>query len=395
MRTAIDYAIGSKTARLRLKPRRKAYYRQLGRGLTLGYVRTATGPGRWIMRELVGYNRYRTQVLADADDLIAADGQKVKSFDQASIAATKAAKTRGRSGPLTVKDACERYIEALAVRSRHSEEARACLTKHVYESLGARSLGHLTTAELEKWRSKLIRRDPANPEIERRSKDTINRITSYVKAAFNAAFQDEANAIPSDGAWRRLKPFKNVSRPREHDFSEADVRKLLKKASDQSFRNLLAAGYLTGARYGELAALKVRDFDRERAILNIQIGKTGARTVILQQEAAKFFAKVAGKRSGDEPLLPRADGTRWAKSHQHRPMKAALKAADLPVSASFYTLRHSFISRAIERGMPITIVAENVGTSVRMIEVTYAKILVEKRRHHIEAGVPKLGAVPG
>ena len=390
MRTAIDYSIGTKTARLKLDPRPKPYYRQLGRGLTLGYVRVDAGPGRWVMRELVSYNKYRTRVIADADDLIAADGLKVQSYEQAAASATKFAKTRARTGTLTVKEACDRYIEALSARSRHADEAKACLAKHVIPSLGDRQLASLTTAELEKWRSKLIRRDDKDRDVERRSKDTVNRIMSYVKAAFNAAFQDEVNGIPSDGAWRRLKRFKNVSRPREHDFSEAQVRRLIKHAPDLAFKTLLTAGFLTGARYGELAALDVRDVDTQRGLLHVRMGKTGPRTVILQDEARRFFGKLAKGRGSDEPLLTRADASRWGKSHQHRPMKAALRASELPPKASFYTLRHSFISRCIEGGVPITMIAENVGTSVRMIEVTYAKIIVEKRRHHIEGGVPRL-----
>src|SRR5437763_793695 len=112
MRTAIDYSIGTKTARLKLKPRPKPYYRQLGRGLTLGYVRVEAGPGRWVMRELASYNKYRTRVIADADDLIAADGKRVQSYEQAAASATAFAKTRARTGTLTVKEACDRYIEA-------------------------------------------------------------------------------------------------------------------------------------------------------------------------------------------------------------------------------------------------------------------------------------------
>jgi hypothetical protein len=37
---------------------------------------------------------------------------------------------------------------------------------------------------------------------------------------------------------------------------------------------------------------------------------------------------------------------------------------------------------------PINVIADNCGTSVRMIEKTYAKILAEKRRDFIERGAP-------
>jgi hypothetical protein len=39
--------------------------------------------------------------------------------------------------------------------------------------------------------------------------------------------------------------------------------------------------------------------------------------------------------------------------------------------------------------VPLNIIADNCGTSVRMIEKTYAKILAEKRQDFIERGAPK------
>jgi integrase len=71
-------------------------------------------------------------------------------------------------------------------------------------------------------------------------------------------------------------------------------------------------------------------------------------------------------------------------------MAAALKASGLDKSGTFYALRHSYISRAIEGGVPLIIIAENCGTSFRMIENTYAKILAEKSREFIERGAPSL-----
>ena len=48
------------------------------------------------------------------------------------------------------------------------------------------------------------------------------------------------------------------------------------------------------------------------------------------------------------------------------------------------------IARAIEGGVPLNIIGDNCGTSVRMIEKTYAKILAYKRREFIERGAPSL-----
>ena len=71
-------------------------------------------------------------------------------------------------------------------------------------------------------------------------------------------------------------------------------------------------------------------------------------------------------------------------------MKRTVESAGLDTKATFYALRHSYISRAIEGEAPLLVVAENCGTSVRMIEKTYAKILADKRREFIERGAPRL-----
>ena len=72
------------------------------------------------------------------------------------------------------------------------------------------------------------------------------------------------------------------------------------------------------------------------------------------------------------------------------PMKRAIRKANLDARDCFYALRHAYISEAIENNVPLTVIAENCGTSVRMIEETYAKVLFEKKRDFVEQGAPKL-----
>jgi integrase len=115
------------------------------------------------------------------------------------------------------------------------------------------------------------------------------------------------------------------------------------------------------------------------------------RAIILQPEAFTFFKLISKDRSADEPLLRRSDGARWSRSHQQRRMALALERAGLDKEGTFYALRHSYISRAIEGEVPLNIIGDNCGTSIRMIETTYAKVLAGKRREFIERGAPSLG----
>jgi integrase len=211
-----------------------------------------------------------------------------------------------------------------------------------------------------------------------------------VKALLNHALRDPANRISDDHAWRLVRPFRGVAAPREVHFSVEQARALIAAAPDKGFADLLTAGFLTGARYGELIGCSVRDFDPVGKTHRVD-GKTGPRTIILQPEAVRFFDLVSKDRAADEPILSRSDGARWNRSQQQRRMALALQDAGLDEKGTFYALRHSYISRAIEGEVPLNIIADNCGTSIRMIETTYAKILAGKRREFIERGAPSLG----
>lgn len=209
-----------------------------------------------------------------------------------------------------------------------------------------------------------------------------------VKALLNHAVKDPSNGISDDSAWRLVKSFQGVSQAREIRYTETEVFRLIKCAPDQSTSDLITGAYLTGARYGDLAETKVSHFDSRAKTLRVRVGKTGARTVILQTSASNFFEKLVKGREADEYLFVRGDKTRWKASDQTRPVKGALSKAGLPEDGCLYGLRHTYVSCAIEGGVPLNVIADNCGTSVRMIEKNYAKILAEKRRDFIEKGAP-------
>lgn len=391
-RTAKDYDTRTKTARAKLKPRRKPYYRQIGPNKTLGYFRRNGAAGAWQVRESIG-GQYKYRTLGQADDLAPADGRDVLAFDQALRMVTHP-RVAAPVGKLTVRKALDDYLASLAARSKHADEYRGAAEKHILPVLGEHRVDRLTKTQIEGWLAELVRNDPDDPDFRRRSQDTANRILTILKAALNLAFADEANNIGTDAAWRRVKPFRDVARSREDDLDPKQVRLLIAKAAsfDQSLANMIEAGYLTGARMGELAAVSVRDLDVARHTLRVD-GKTGQRIVTLTDEAANFLRRLTIGRKRDDALLPKADGERWRRSGHHRAIKRGLALAELPSSASFYTLRHAHISRAIEGGMPLSLIADNCGTSLTMIQKNYAHVLARTRRDTIQKTAPKLRRV--
>ena len=85
-RTVRDTALATRSARLRLAPRAKPYWRLLEQGLHLGYRRRATG-GTWIARRRDSNGTYNEEKLGLADDLQDANGVSILDFTQAQRAA--------------------------------------------------------------------------------------------------------------------------------------------------------------------------------------------------------------------------------------------------------------------------------------------------------------------
>ena len=381
----------TRTARLKLPVVRKPLFLRIGPSLSLGYRRNQVA-GTWVLRIADGKGGAITRAIGTADDFTDADGATVLNFWQAQEKAQATARNSSGQGvpkPLTVRRAAEVYLEKLEAKNpRTARDTRGRLNLHFLNKFGDVLVTSLTKSKLEGWLNSMALKSQ-DREAVRRSKDSANRVLSMVKALLNHALRDPANGITDDHAWRLVKPYHGVATPRATHFSAAQARALIAATPDREFADLLTAGFLTGARYGELIACSVRDFDEAGRTLSVD-GKTGPRTIILQPEAVSFFKTVSGERGGNEPLLRRGDGARWNRSHQQRRMALALERAGLDPEGTFYALRHSYISRAIEGEVPLNIIADNCGTSVRIIETTYAKVLANKRRDFIERGAPSL-----
>ncbi len=185
------------------------------------------------------------------------------------------------SGPLTVGRAAEVYLEKLEAKNpRTARDTRGRLKLHFLNKFGDELVTSLTKSKLEGWLNSMALKSQ-DREAVRRSKDSANRVLSMVKALLNHALHDSANGITDDHAWRLVKPYHGVATPRATHFSEAQARALIEATPDREFADLLTAGFLTGARYGELIACSIRDFDEAARTLSVD-GKTGPRTIVLR-----------------------------------------------------------------------------------------------------------------
>jgi integrase len=417
-RTVRDAKLESRASREKLKVAGKPYYRAIDQGLHVGYRKGKTG-GQWVMRAYDGAQKYTVLKIGVADDALDADGATVLSFAQAqNIARDRFLKGKRNEaglpaevGPYTVKQCMHDYLERLDREGKTGADARRRAEALIVPSLGATRCDRLTSKAITEWLDKVaaapprIRTAKGKPqkfreadgdedpeEVQRRRRATANRLLTTLKAALNKAWRDKK--VPSDDAWRAVRPFPGADAARIRYLTVAEAKRLI-NAAPADFRRLIQAALYTGARFSELAALEIADFNPDTGTVHIRRSKSGkARHVVLTTEGVDLFKSVCLGRTGRDRLLVKDDGARWGNNHQSRPMVDACAAAKIDPPIGIHGLRHTYASLTIMNGAPLLVVAKNLGHSdTRMVEKHYGHMSPSYVADAIRAAAPGFGFV--
>lgn len=415
-RTARDTRLETRNARLTLKQRREPYWRIIHEGAALGYRKGSRG-GFWIARHY-GLDKKRRYVsLGVADDIADANGQTVLTFMQAQEKARAEFKRlnrielgEGPDGPFTVSQALAAYASGYDRRGGKAKQAlQSVIDAHIEPVLGRIDLSRLRRTQVEKWFHDLADRggrlrtkkgeeakyrpSPSTDEAKRKRRATANRCLGVLKAALNHAHQ--ANRVPNSDAWSTVRPFRDVAKPVIRYLTEMEAKRLVNACSVE-FRPLLKAALLTGCRYGELVALRSNDFNSAAGKLTVRVSKGGkSRHVVLTEEGQRLFASSIAGKGGDDVIFTRANGSAWAKSQQQKPLALACKAASIIPAIRFHDLRHTHGSTLAMKGVPLAVIAAQLGHSdTRMTERHYAHLSPSYVTDTIRANFPDLGISP-
>jgi integrase len=401
----------SPSARSRLKRGRQPHWQALREGrVHLGYqCWKGDAAGRWVLRRYIGNGKYRVTALGLADDAGEADGVRVLNFDQAEAKARAMVDTPAhRVHRLTVRQALARYIEHKRDLGQPVGDVLSRGTVHILPSLGDLVVAELTAEQLRRWLANMAaapaqsrpkngkaqyKAAPVGDEAMRARRASANRVLTMLKAALNHAF-DEGHVNNRDAWGRKLKPFRDVEVARVRYLTVDEAQRLI-NAADSEFRPLVRAALETGCRYSELARLEMQDFNSDAATIAIRKSKSGKpRHVVLTPEGADFFRRHCAGHGGAEVMFRHANGTPWNKSEQSRPMRTACAQARITPAISFHALRHTWASLAVMAGVPLMVVARNLGhVDTRMVEKHYGHLEHSFIVDAICAGAPRFAGV--
>jgi integrase len=421
-RTSRETNLATRAARERLRPNPTPYWRHLDTGLHLGYRKGVRG-AKWVVRWYLGEETYKVMSLEGRpDDVLEADGATVLNWSQAQAAARKLYQERqrasagvephqGRTG--TVADAMGDYLAAYKAgrttkgTGRGADRMEWAIKAHILPSLGDVPLARLTKHRLETWLQNLAAAparlrtrvgadkqntrplNPDDPEVVRRRRSSANRVLTILKAALNHALHN--GHVGSDDEWRQVKPYRGADAARVRYFSDGEARRLV-NACPSDFRALVTAALLTGCRYGELTRLRARDYNPDVGTLQIVTSKSAKpRHVVLTDEGKHFFARAVAGRSASEIILTRDAGRAWGRSEQHRRIADACTAANV-APCTVHALRHTYASRLVMKGVPLAVVAAQLGhKDTRMVEKHYGHLAPSYVADTIRAAFGELG----
>jgi integrase len=400
----------ARSNRLKLPIRREPHWQRISKGCHIGYRRLSDGNGTWIARYRPESGARTYCALGAADDVtdaltgidFALAQEKAREFFKTE--ARKAAGEFVASGVYTVAEAMADYFADRERRGHKSVASdRVQSDAHIIPALGDIAIGKLTKSKIVQWHAALAaapaRKRSRIGEVNFRERKgdknsraaTSNRILAMLKAGLNHAYNE--GRAPIADAWRTVKSFRGVDSARlQYLKGDDEVRRLL-NACQGDLRNLVTAGLLTGCRYAELGRLVAEDFHADAGTIHVRISKAGRpRHIALSDEGRRFFAGLCLNKRPMELLLTNK-GHAWGKAHQQRPFEDARAAARLgPIS--FHGLRHSYASKLVMKGVPLAVVAAQLGhVSITMVEKHYGHLAPSYVADTVRAALGDLGVV--
>jgi integrase len=190
---------------------------------------------------------------------------------------------------------------------------------------------------------------------------------------------------------RRALIGKKIERLREI-MSEIEVNRLISylKENDDPWHSIVAVTYNLGLRAGEAIALSWEQVDLGRNVVTVDrsydkkkemVGPTKSgklRTVPINKSLAGLLKKMRDEApEGQQFVLPRVPD--FVLGHAARSLKSAQSKLGIKMT-TFHSLRASFITHLLLKGVPVTVVQHLVGhadlkTTLRYIRVSGADVI--------------------
>ncbi|MCB0752746.1 MAG: site-specific integrase [Ignavibacteriae bacterium] len=196
----------------------------------------------------------------------------------------------------------------------------------------------------------------------RRSKSAAHLYQRTLKASFNKGV-----------VWGYLEanPFAKVKLPKQIKslpsfISKEEFQKIILLTENEKLKEIFTAAYYTGMRQSELLHLKWTSINFERKQIIVRntdefVTKSKKERSIPMNSIIYFLLSNKYKSHRSEYVFPNDRNYKFNEDYISHKFKKIIRKAKLSESYKFHTLRHSFASNLVQKGVSLYIVKELLG----------------------------------
>lgn len=221
------------------------------------------------------------------------------------------------------------------------------------------------------------------------SRWTARRIYIAVASMFQKAVEW---GYLNENAFRKIKrPTPPEKRP--IFFTRDELKALLASLRDPQLKILVQTGVFTGMRLGELLSLTWEDMDFETLEIHVQnkngfVTKSKKETTLPLHPDLKKLLEALKKKARSQWVFPREGTLRWGVSQMSIRFKSALKKSPLEdkriKELLFHSLRHTFATMLLQKGVAIYTVSRLLGHSSVKTTEFYSHAVPNNFRQDVE-----------
>lgn len=213
---------------------------------------------------------------------------------------------------------------------------------------------------------------------------TIRLIDSFISTTFKRAEYSAAlyyrtlkAAFSTAENWEYIQsnPFKKIKTPKTSTkipifISKEELSKIINLTEREYLKNLFLFAFHTGMRVSEIVNMKWDWIDLKNKSLKIKNDNSfttkskADRVIPMNETILNLLAELKRKpQSQNDYIFSRILGTRLNEDFVSKQFKKAVRSAKLNEGIHFHTLRHSFASGLVQKGVSIYFIKELLGHS--------------------------------
>lgn len=224
--------------------------------------------------------------------------------------------------------------------------------------------------------------DKSPAELTHQDIDHYN-LTHIVYKGFSVSYQRQfvsALKLFFEFTGRHRLDLTKLKRPKKEQklpvvLSQLEVRALLGAIHNLKHRTAVALLYAAGLRISELLALKLRDIDLTRMQIYVRQAKGNKdRYVGLSRQFLVLYQHYLARYRPKEHVFEGRSGGCYTAESLRKVVKRAAQKAGIKKEVSPHTLRHSYATHLLERGIGLRYVQELLGHSKPETTMLYTHV---------------------